>query len=104
MAPGGTKGAAAVVQESIAFERADVEAALVRLAVEFGDVALVGPRAFARFTAPSDVRLEAPKESRDASRLRDLAIEFRLPPLLTGLCWTPANTSGALDQTLAERL
>ena len=56
MAPGGTKGAAAVVQESIAFERADVEAALVRLAVEFGDVALLGPRAFARLTAPSDVR------------------------------------------------
>ena len=56
MAPGGPKGAAAVVQESIAFERADVEAALVRLAVEFGDVALLGPRAFARLTAPSDVR------------------------------------------------
>ena len=53
--PGGSKGAAAV-QESIAFERADVKAALVRLAVEFGDVARVGPRAFARFTAPSDVR------------------------------------------------
>jgi len=56
VAPGGPKGAAAVVQESIAFERADVEAALVRLAVEFGDVALLGPRAFARLTAPSDVR------------------------------------------------
>jgi hypothetical protein len=44
------------------------------------------------------------KKSRDASQLRDLAIECRLPPLLTGLCWTPANTAGALDQTLAERL
>jgi hypothetical protein len=56
MAPGGPTRAAAAVQESIAFERADVEAALVRLAVEFGDVALLGPRAFARLTAPSDVR------------------------------------------------
>jgi hypothetical protein len=44
VAPGGPKGAAAAVQEIIAFERADVEAALVRLAVEFGDVARVGPR------------------------------------------------------------
>jgi len=53
--PGGPEGAASSVQESPAFNRADVTTSLARLADAFATAGHVGPRSYARFTALSGV-------------------------------------------------
>jgi hypothetical protein len=64
--PGGPEGAAAAVRESVAFRRPDVQVALGRLATEFADASRVGPRSYARFTAPPD----ATQDDRDRTANR----------------------------------
>jgi hypothetical protein len=51
---GGPEGAAAAVRDSPIFEREDVQAALGRLTLEFGDVGRIGPISYARFTVLAD--------------------------------------------------
>jgi hypothetical protein len=48
---GGPEGAAASVRDSPLYERADVQTALQRLALEFADIGRVGPRSYAQFVA-----------------------------------------------------